>query len=326
MKAVTVNEDQSMSWSDVEQPKPGIGEVMIRVHATAINRADLMQRRGFYPPPAGASPIMGLECAGEIAAMGGGVERWQIGDRVCALLSGGGYGEYAVAPMGSVLPIPAGLTYVQAAALPEVFATAWLNLFMEAGLKPGEKVVLHAGASGVGTAAIQLCKSFSNPCFVTAGSDEKIAACVALGAAAGSNRNQGTFLESATSFAGATGVDVILDPVGGAYLADNLKLLGMSGRLVLIGLMGGSKAEIELALLMMKRLRVIGSTLRARPIAEKAQVMAQLEAQVWPKIATGEIQAIIDSVYDIRDISKAHDHVASDTTLGKVVLSVIPAE
>ena len=151
MKAVTVNEDQSMSWSDVEQPKPGIGEVMIRVHATAINRADLMQRRGFYPPPAGASPIMGLECAGEIAAMGGGVERWQIGDRVCALLSGGGYGEYAVAPMGSVLPIPAGLTYVQAAALPEVFATAWLNLFMEAGLKPGEKVVLHAGASGGGS-------------------------------------------------------------------------------------------------------------------------------------------------------------------------------
>jgi len=322
MKAVTVNDDQTMSWTEVEQPVAGAGEVLIRVHATAINRADLMQRRGFYPPPAGASAIMGLECAGEIAAVGSDVDRWHVGDRVCALLSGGGYAEYAVAPMGSVLPIPAGLSFVQAAALPEVFATAWLNLFIEAGLKPGEKVVLHAGASGVGTAGIQLCKSFGNPCFVTAGNDEKIRACIALGAAAGSNRNEGSFLEKALAFAGAAGVDVILDPVGGTYLEDNLKLLGMNGRLVLIGLMGGSKSEIELAMLMMKRLLVIGSTLRARPIAEKAQVMGQLEEQVWPKIATGEIQAIIDTVYDIKDINKAHDQVASDTTLGKVVLSV----
>jgi putative PIG3 family NAD(P)H quinone oxidoreductase len=322
MKAVMVNSDSSMSWADAEQPQVGAGDVLIRVRATAINRADLMQRRGFYPPPPGASAIMGLECAGEVAAVGDGVSRWKVGDQVCALLSGGGYAEYAIAPHGSVLPLPAGLGFEQAAALPEVFATAWLNLFIEAGLKPGEKVVLHAGASGVGTAGIQLCKAFGNPCFITAGSDEKIQACIELGASAGSNRNSGGFLEQATVFAGEGGVNVILDPVGGTYLEDNLKLLGMNGRLVLIGLMGGSKTEIELAMLMMKRLRIIGSTLRARPIDEKATVMQQLEALVWPKLASGDIKPIVDTVFPIAEIEAAHDLVASDKTLGKVILTV----
>ncbi|MFT4720600.1 MAG: putative PIG3 family NAD(P)H quinone oxidoreductase [Candidatus Azotimanducaceae bacterium] len=322
MKAVTVNSDSSMSWADAEQPHVGAGDVLIRVRATAINRADLMQRRGFYPPPPGASAIMGLECAGEVAAVGDGVSRWKVGDQVCALLSGGGYAEYAIAPHGSVLPLPVGLDFEQAAALPEVFATAWLNLFIEAGLKPGEKVVLHAGASGVGTAGIQLCKAFGNPCFITAGSDEKIQACIELGASAGSNRNSGGFLEQATGFAGEGGVDVILDPVGGTYLEDNLRLLGMNGRLVLIGLMGGSKAEIELAMLMMKRLRIIGSTLRARPVDEKATVMQQLEALVWPKLASGDIKPIVDTVFPIEEIEAAHDLVASDKTLGKVILTV----
>ena len=322
MKAVIVNSDSSMSWADAEQPQVGAGDVLIRVRATAINRADLMQRRGFYPPPPGASAIMGLECAGEVAAVGDGVSRWKVGDQVCALLSGGGYAEYAIAPHGSVLPLPAGLDFEQAAALPEVFATAWLNLFIEAGLKPGEKVVLHAGASGVGTAGIQLCKAFGNPCFITAGSDEKIQACIELGASAGSNRNSGGFLEQATVFAGEGGVNVILDPVGGTYLEDNLKLLGMNGRLVLIGLMGGSKTEIELAMLMMKRLRIIGSTLRARPIDEKATVMQQLEALVWPKLASGDIKPIVDTVFPIEEVEAAHDLVASDKTLGKVILTV----
>jgi putative PIG3 family NAD(P)H quinone oxidoreductase len=322
MKAVIVNSDSSMSWADAEQPQVGAGDVLIRVRATAINRADLMQRRGFYPPPPGASAIMGLECAGEVAAVGDGASRWKVGDQVCALLSGGGYAEYAVAPHGSVLPLPPGLGFEQAAALPEVFATAWLNLFIEAGLKPGEKVVLHAGASGVGTAGIQLCKAFGNPCFVTAGSDEKIQACIELGASAGSNRNSGGFLEQATVFAGEGGVNVILDPVGGTYLEDNLRLLGMNGRLVLIGLMGGSKTEIELAMLMMKRLRIIGSTLRARPIDEKATVMQQLEALVWPKLASGDIKPIVDTVFPIEEIEAAHDLVASDKTLGKVILTV----
>jgi putative PIG3 family NAD(P)H quinone oxidoreductase len=322
MKAVIVNSDSSMSWADAEQPQVGAGDVLIRVRATAINRADLMQRRGFYPPPPGASAIMGLECAGEVAAVGDGVSRWKVGDQVCALLSGGGYAEYAIAPHGSVLPLPAGLGFEQAAALPEVFATAWLNLFIEAGLKPGEKVVLHAGASGVGTAGIQLCKAFGNPCFITAGSDEKIQACIELGASAGSNRNSGGFLEQATVFAGEGGVNVILDPVGGTYLEDNLRLLGMNGRLVLIGLMGGSKTEIELAMLMMKRLRIIGSTLRARPIDEKATVMQQLESLVWPKLASGDIKPIVDTVFPIEEIEAAHDLVASDKTLGKVILTV----
>jgi putative PIG3 family NAD(P)H quinone oxidoreductase len=322
MKAVTVNSDSSMSWADAEQPQVGAGDVLIRVRATAINRADLMQRRGFYPPPPGASAIMGLECAGEVAAVGDGVSRWKVGDQVCALLSGGGYAEYAIAPHGSVLPLPAGLGFEQAAALPEVFATAWLNLFIEAGLKPGEKVVLHAGASGVGTAGIQLCKAFGNPCFITAGSDEKIQACIELGASAGSNRSSGGFLEQATVFAGEGGVNVILDPVGGTYLEDNLRLLGMNGRLVLIGLMGGSKTEIELAMLMMKRLRIIGSTLRARPIDEKATVMQQLESLVWPKLASGDIKPIVDTVFPIEEIDAAHDLVASDKTLGKVILTV----
>jgi putative PIG3 family NAD(P)H quinone oxidoreductase len=320
MKAVMVNSDSSMSWADAEQPQVGAGDVLIRVRATAINRADLMQRRGFYPPPPGASAIMGLECAGEVAAVGDGVSRWKVGDQVCALLSGGGYAEYAIAPHGSVLPLPAGFSFEQAAALPEVFATAWLNLFIEAGLKPGEKVVLHAGASGVGTAGIQLCKAFGNPCFITAGSDEKIQACIELGASAGSNRNSGGFLEQATVFAGEGGVNVILDPVGGTYLEDNLKLLGMNGRLVLIGLMGGSKTEIELGMLMMKRLRIIGSTLRARPIDEKATVMQQLESLVWPKLASGDIKPIVDTVFPIEEVEAAHDLVASDKTLGKVIL------
>jgi putative PIG3 family NAD(P)H quinone oxidoreductase len=322
MKAIVTDNDQNMLWQDYELPQPGPGEVLIKVAASAINRADLLQRRGFYPPPPGASEIMGLECAGEIEAVGEGVDRWQVGDRVCALLAGGGYAEYVVAPAGSVLPVPSGFSFEQAAALPEVFATAWLNLFMEAGLEVGEKVVLHAGASGVGTAAIQLCKSFGNPCFVTVGSDEKLERCIEMGAAAGSNRHKEPFLEKGKAFAEDQGVDVILDPVGAAYLADNISLLGVGGRLVLIGLMGGGTSEIHLPLLLAKRLRVIGSTLRAREIQSKAAIMSSMEEHVWPRLESGEIQAVIDTVMPIADAAAAHDLVAADGTFGKVVLKV----
>ena len=331
MKAVLIAEDQSLSWGQAPQPKPGPSEILVKVRATAINRADLMQRRGLYPPPPGASEIMGLECAGEVVEIGGKVKRHQVGDAVCALLSGGGYAEFAVVDEGSALPIPDGLTIEEAAALPEVFATAWLNIFMEAGLKPKEKVIIHAGASGVGTAAIQLCRAFDSPCWVTTGNQKKVDYCVGLGAAGGSNRHEGSFLEAARAFAktgankagaGKPGIDVILDPVGGAYLADNLQLLGMNGRLVLIGLMSGARAEIDLAAMMMKRLRVIGSTLRARPLAEKAAVMSQLEEKVWPKIAAGEIKPIVEKVFPITEVEQAHDLIASDTTIGKVVLSL----
>ena len=322
MKAVVIDDEKNLHWEDFETPEPGADEVLIRVHATAINRADLIQRQGFYPPPPGASPIMGLECSGEIAAVGKNATRFKVGDRVCALLSGGGYAEFAAVHEGSVLPIPGEESFIHGACLPEVFATAWLNLFMEARLQPGEKVILHAGASGVGTAAIQLCRSFGSPCFVTVGDDAKIDACIELGAESGFNRHQGSFLAKAKEFADEGGIDVILDPVGGAYLADNLSLLGLNGRLVLIGLMGGNKAEIDLAALMMKRLRVIGSTLRARPVAEKEEVMSQLYKQVWPKIESAEIKPIVDTIFPIEQVEDAHKLVSSDATIGKVVLSV----
>lgn len=325
MKAVLIAQDQSLSWGEFETPAAGDNQILVKVHATAINRADLMQRRGLYPPPPGASPVMGLECAGEVAATGSGATRYKPGDAVCALLPGGGYAEYAVVDEGSALPVPANLSMAEAAALPEVFATAWLNLFMEAGLAPGEKVVIHAGASGVGTAAIQLCRAFDSPSHVTAGSEEKVSACIQLGAASGSDRHEGSFLEKARAFGGEGGVDVILDPVGGAYLADNLQLLGLNGRLALIGLMGGAKAEIDLALVLRKRLKIIGSTLRARSLQEKAAVMSALEARVWPKIEAGEISPIIEKAFPMEEVSDAHDLVASNQTTGKVVLSIAPA-
>jgi putative PIG3 family NAD(P)H quinone oxidoreductase len=321
MFAIKVKDNIELVWQEVATPEPKPNEVQIKVHASAVNRADLMQRKGMYPPPPGASDVMGLECAGEVIALGSDVGGFQIGDAVCALLAGGGYAEVVTVDAGSVLPVPKGLSMNEAAALPEVFATAWLNIFMEAGLKPGEKVILHAGASGVGTAAIQLCESFGSPTFVTVGNGDKLAACLALGASAGSNRHEGSFVEKAKSFA-PEGVGVILDPVGGSYLADNLDLMGVGGRLVLIGLMGGAQTEINLGLMMIKRLRVIGSTLRARPLSEKAAVMAQLKDKVWPKIEAGTIKPIVDTVFPIQETDAAHELVASDKTIGKVILSV----
>ena len=322
MKAVLVDQESNLSWGEADRPQINADEILVKVHATAINRADLMQRRGMYPAPAGASEIMGLECAGEVVEIGESVSNWNIGDKICALLAGGGYAEYVAIPAINAMPIPSGLSMNEAAALPEVFATAWLNLFIEAALVPDEKVILHAGASGVGTAGIQLCKAFGNPCFVTVGNDEKLAACIELGATAGSNRHEGSFLEKATAFADGTGINVILDPVGGAYLNENLQLLSVGGRLVLIGLMGGSKVEMELAMLMMKRTRIIGSTLRARSPLEKAVVLDQLVDRVWPKIASGEIKPIVDTVLPIASVEDAHALVASDKTIGKVILSV----
>jgi putative PIG3 family NAD(P)H quinone oxidoreductase len=294
---------------------------MIEIKATAVNRADLMQRRGLYPAPPGASSILGLECAGTIVQLGSDVTRHKIGDSVCALLAGGGYAEFAAVDEGSVIPVPKGLSFSQAAALPEVFATAWLNLFIEGGLQPSERVLLHAGASGVGTAGIQLCRAFGSECFVTVGSEDKIAACRSLGAIGGFDRTQGSFL-SALKDQWNDGVDVILDPVGASYLDDNLQALKLNGRLILIGLMGGARSEIDLAQLMIKRLRVQGSTLRSRALSEKAAIMAELQQFVWPKIEQGDIKPIVQQVIPIEQAAAAHDLVASDATIGKVVLSV----
>jgi len=321
VQAIVVSDAGELNWQEVEKPMLGASDVMIEIKATAVNRADLMQRRGLYPAPPGASSILGLECAGTIVQLGSDVTRHQIGDSVCALLAGGGYAEFAAVDEGSVIPVPKGLSFSQAAALPEVFATAWLNLFIEGGLQPSERVLLHAGASGVGTAGIQLCRAFGSECFVTVGSEDKIAACRSLGAIGGFDRTQGSFL-SALKDQWNDGVDVILDPVGASYLDDNLQALKLSGRLILIGLMGGARSEMDLAQLMIKRLRVQGSTLRSRALSEKAAIMAELQQFVWPKIEQGDIKPIVQQVIPIEQAAAAHDLVASDATIGKVVLSV----
>jgi putative PIG3 family NAD(P)H quinone oxidoreductase len=321
MKAIVVEGDD-LVWGTAPEPVVGAGEVRIDVHASAVNRADLLQRKGHYPPPPGASSILGLECAGVVAEVGEGVDSVRTGDSVCALLAGGGYAERVVVAADQILPIPVGYSFEQAAALPEVFATAYLNLFMEAGLTPGERVLLHAGASGVGTAGIQLCKAFGNPCFVTVGSGDKLNACVELGASGGTNRHDGSFAAQVTAWTEGAGFDVILDPVGAAYLADNLTSLGLDGRLVVIGLMGGVTAELNLGLMMMKRLRVIGSTLRSRPVAAKAAVMDALHRLVWPLLERGEVRPVIDRSFPIAEANAAHTHMAANANIGKLILQI----
>ncbi len=322
MKAIVIDGDK-LIWSEVAEPKLGVGEVRIGVHASAVNRADLAQRAGGYPPPPGASEILGLECAGVVLEVGAGVGRVTVDDRVCALLAGGGYAEQVVVPAGQVLPIPGDCNMLQAAAIPEVFATAFLNLYMEANLQPAERVVLHAGASGVGTAAIQMCRATHNPCFVTAGSAEKIAQCSALGADMGWDRHSGSFREAVLEWSEGDGVDVILDPVGAGYFADNLACLARDGRLIIIGLMGGMETTVNLGLMMMKRLRIVGSTLRARPVAEKAAVMDRLRAEIWPLLAQGTIKPVVETVVPIAEAERAHALIAGDGTVGKVVLQVV---
>ncbi|MCY3793321.1 MAG: NAD(P)H-quinone oxidoreductase [Gammaproteobacteria bacterium] len=320
MKAILV-EDGQLVMGDAPEPEVGVGQVKIAVAASAVNRADLVQAAGAYPPPPGASPILGLECAGEVVEVGEGVQRVKPGDQVCALLAGGGYAETVAVPAGQVLRVPQGLSLREAAAVPEVFATAYLNLYQEAGLVTNERVLLHAGASGVGTAAIQLCRESHNPTFVTVGGDAKLKRCLELGASGGADRHQGGFADQVAEWTDGEGFDVILDPVGANYLVDNLASLRMDGRLVLIGLMGGIKAELPLAMVLMKRLRLIGSTLRARSIAAKSAVMDGLEIHLWPKLESGAIKPIIETLMPMEDAQKAHDLVASNQTFGKVVLA-----
>ena len=332
MKAIQID-GQKLNWGDAEAPKPGPGEVAIRVRATAINRADLAQQAGAYPPPPGASEILGLECAGEIQQLGQGVTGWNVGDAVCALLSGGGYAETVVCPTGHLLPKPKNLSFEQAAALPEVFATAWLNIFQEAALQPNESVLLHAGASGVGTAAIQLCSHFGNPCFVTASGQKKIDYCIELGADGGFDRssnlssdiNPGSFAEAVKAWrkgSNSKGVDVILDPVGGSYLSDNMSCLAVNGRLVLIGLMGGANADISLGLLMVKRFKLIGSTLRSRTDGQKSQLIQSLREQVWPLFDNSQLTPIIHTTMPITEVEQGFALVESNQTIGKVVLTI----
>lgn len=321
MQAVQVV-DGHLVWDKADRPSPGYGEVLIEVHATAINRADLSQREGGYPPPPGASDILGLECSGIVVELGEEVGSFKVGDEVCALLTGGGYAEYVNVPAGQVLPKPESLNMYEAAALPEVVATAYLNIYVEANAQYGESVLVHAGASGVGTAAIQLCAAFGNPCFVTVGFDAKVRACLKLGAIQACNRRTGDFSTHVLEWTDGKGVDVILDSVGASYFSSNLNCLATDGRLVVIGLLGGAETMVPLGQLMIKRQRLIGSTLRARSIEQKSKVIAALRSRVWPRIDTGDIHAIVDRVMGIEEAHAAHDLLATDQTIGKIVLAI----
>lgn len=324
MHAIEVLDDdrRSLDWGQAPRPEPGPGEVVLRVEATAVNRADLVQRRGHYPPPPGASPILGLEVAGEVAELGEGVEDVEVGQAACALLTGGGYAEYAVAPAELLMPIPKGMEVIQAAALPEVFFTAWVNLFMEADLQPGEWALIHAGASGVGTAAIQLCGAFGARPIATA-SAPKLDFLRELGAEAAIDRRDEDFVEVCTDLVGDHGgVDVILDPVGGDYLERDVGALAHRGRLVIIGLLGGANGTLPIGRLLVKRLRVIGSVLRSRGVEEKAQIARQLRERVWPRFDDGQLRPIIHEIIPIEQADQAHELIASNQTIGKVILEV----
>ncbi|WP_036128253.1 NAD(P)H-quinone oxidoreductase [Marinobacter nitratireducens] len=319
MKAIKVNGD-SLSWETCDD----FGELPsdhleIDVVWTAVNRADLMQRAGMYAPPPGASNILGLEVSGRVAAVGDAVSGFEIGDEVCALLTGGGYATKVVVPAAQVLPIPKGYSLEKAAAVPEVFATAWLNLYEEARLKPGEKVLLHAAASGLGTAVIQLATAFGNPVFATAGDDAKLEICRKLGASGVWNRKEGSFIDAVKAWGG---VDMILDPVGGNYIADDQKVLNADGRIVLIGLLGGRYAEVDLGVMLVKGHRLIGSTLRSRSVDDKARVLQALYRNVWPLLSAGQIEPLIDSNWPIEKAAEAMDYVAANKNIGKVLLQI----
>jgi len=303
-------------------PQPGEGEVLIKVAAAGVNRPDCLQRQGSYPPPKGASDIPGLELAGEVVAVGAGVSAPQVGDRVCALVTGGGYAEYCLAPAPQCLPVPKGYTLEQAAALPETFFTVWVNVFQRSGLKSGESFLVHGGTSGIGTTAIQLAKAFGCTVFATAGSAEKVKACEELGADRGINYREEDFVEVVREATGGRGVDVILDMVGGDYIPRDIKALAEDGRLSFIAFLGGPKAEVNFAAVMMKRLTITGSTLRARPVSVKAGLAAELKEKVWPLLDAGKIAPVMAASFPLAEAAKAHALMESSGHIGKIVLTV----
>ena len=324
MQAIVVKQDSSggprLVWETVPDVTMAVGEVLVDVHATAVNRADLSQARGSYPPPPGASEILGLEMSGVIAAVGADVDGWSVGDRVCALLPGGGYAEQVAVPAGMLMPLPDDWSFAQGAAIPEVWFTAFVNLFREGRLQAGETVLIHAGASGVGTAAIQLARATGATPFVTAGSEEKLQRCRDLGAAVAVNYREEDFLPLVLAATGGEGVDLILDPVGADYFMRNLQALKRLGRLVQIGTLSGGKSEVDLRLILGKRLTVVGSTLRSRPTAEKVAITRAFTAQFWPGLRRGDLRPIIDTIFPLPDAHTAHQYVADNRNVGKVIM------
>jgi putative PIG3 family NAD(P)H quinone oxidoreductase len=303
-------------------PLPGPGEILIRVRAAGVNRPDVLQRQGAYPPPPGASDLPGLEVAGEVAALGDGVKRWRAGDPVTALTPGGGYAEFCLVDESNALPVPHGFTFTEAAAVPETFFTVWHNVFQRGGLKAGETFLVHGGTSGIGTAAIQLAKAFGARVIATAGSAEKCEACTNLGADRTVNYRSEDFVAAVKETTGGKGADVILDMVGGDYYARNVELLNLRGRIVFIATLGGSHTEIEIGALMRKRARLIGSVLRSRSLDEKVDIREKFMGRFWPQLEAGAITPVIDRVYPIAETEAAHARMAANENIGKIVLKV----
>jgi putative PIG3 family NAD(P)H quinone oxidoreductase len=327
MRAVVVTEPGSaevLAVEDVPDPQPKPGEVVIEVAATAVNRADLLQRQGNYPPPPGAPEYLGLECSGTIAELGEAVAGWNVGDEVCALLSGGGYAERVAVPVGQLLPVPADVPLVDAAALPEAACTVWSMTFGgSAGrLQPGERFLVHGGTSGIGTLAIQIAKARGATVFTTAGTPRKVAACHDLGADVAINYHDELFEQRIAAETDGHGVDVILDNMGAAYLGRNVESLAVGGRLIVLGLQGGVAGELNLGMLLIKRATVHAAGLRARPAAEKAAVVTETHAHVWPLIESGAVRPVIDRVLTLDDAAEAHRLVESSEHIGKVLLRV----
>lgn len=325
MKVIEISEygdADVLKLTDRPIPEPASGEVLIRVAAAGLNRADVMQRNGHYPPPPGASDLLGLEVSGTVAATAPDVHDLSVGDEVCALLAGGGYAQYCTAPASSCLPIPKSLNLVESAAVPETFFTVWTNIFMRGKLKKGERLLVHGGTSGIGTTAIQLAKAFGAKVCATAGSDEKCDACIQLGADLAINYREDDFVEKAKTWTDGQGVDVILDIVAGDYLAKNIKSLAVEGRLVIIATQGGLKSEINALPIMMKRLTVTGSTLRPRTVEQKSEIAQELREHAWPLLDNGSIKPVIDSIYPMHQISDAHRRLDSGTHIGKILLQM----
>jgi putative PIG3 family NAD(P)H quinone oxidoreductase len=324
MRAITTPEPggpEALVVAEVPDPRPGPGEVVVDMAATAVNRADTLQRQGHYPPPPGASDVLGLECSGTVSAVGEAVDRWSVGDQVCALLSGGGYAEKVLVPAGQVMPVPDGLDLVHAGALPEVACTVWSNVFMVAGLRPGETLLVHGGAGGIGTFAIQLAHALGARVLTTAGSPEKLELCRSLGADVAISYRDQDFVEEVRSATDGAGADVILDNMGAKYLARNVEALATEGRLVVIGMQGGAKGELDLGLLMRKRGAVVATTLRARPTEEKASICAAVVEHVWPLVADGTLEVLVHDTFPLDRASDAHRVMESGEHTGKIVIT-----
>jgi putative PIG3 family NAD(P)H quinone oxidoreductase len=324
MRAVVVTEPggpEALTVSELPDPEPAAGEVVIDVAATAVNRADTLQRQGHYPPPAGASDVLGLECSGTVSAVGEGVDRWTVGDEVCALLAGGGYAEKVVVPAGQVMPVPTGLDLVTAGALPEVACTVWSNVFMIAGLQRGETFLVHGGAGGIGTFAIQLAHALGARVLTTAGSAEKLELCRSLGADVAIDYKEQDFVEEVDRATDGAGADVILDNMGAKYLPRNVQALATEGRLVVIGMQGGSKGELDLGQLLRKRAAVIATALRARPVEEKAAICASVVEHVWPLVADGSVRTLLHTTLPFDEAAQAHRIMEDGGHVGKIGLT-----